>query len=561
MILDIQPTSESVRAACEHARPDFRLAFQDLGAPWQNFVISPYAARATVLGASTGKRFYPHELRVRIPMMQELNPETAVWEGGTVPRWDQGVLEEPKYFSFFQDQPHAAFNPNHRAQWRAHELLHGAVGFFWHPEMTRFEFYVTARINEMLPVVHWYGFDEAGKARCDAHRNQTFIREYCSACESLALPYWEQDASKRNQTDMFLELAEEMMHAESAACLREIESGRMVQRRQAHLDPSSDAIGYLRGHWPRVTAWSFGAWVERFLTPRDYVQDASELLARSQAVYEMLRAGELRFDVDSAAVLAEKRRAQDLAYRLLLTLEWVTPGQEAEAEDAAEAVFSHLEDVVHAEARLDLGQFEALEDLKAFVPAELVDMILSDGFIASKEAVQQVRAGVLSAYQVPHEVTDEECEAFVASEAFGAEGRLDARFAKFSGLEFLEFQAWLNSEPRQDVESDEFSILPEDVSELQLGDVRPHQTLLLREFHSAAISRVLEGFDELEEGQYWVARVVVRGDVRVMLLDETLHHILTQTFTDDFLEFEDELMELLDEGFLVYTRPVFPSPQ
>src|SRR5690554_4427421 len=154
------PTPEALVAALEASieagePAGLRALAPQMGAPMVDLTVTPLSARATMLGALSGRAFYQHELRLRQPMPEHLEPELAVWQAGTTPQWSDGVLAEPKYFSFFQDAPFPAFNPNHRRKWRAHELLHGASKFFWHPQMTRFELYVSARLNELLPIIHW----------------------------------------------------------------------------------------------------------------------------------------------------------------------------------------------------------------------------------------------------------------------------------------------------------------------------------------------------------------------------------------------------------------------
>ena len=99
---------------------------QTLGVPASDLCITPLGLAAAKLGAQVGTAFFHHELRVRLPMPKHLEPELAVWGEGTVPVWKDGILGEPKYFSFFQDAPFIAFNPNHRRKWPAHELVHGA---------------------------------------------------------------------------------------------------------------------------------------------------------------------------------------------------------------------------------------------------------------------------------------------------------------------------------------------------------------------------------------------------------------------------------------------------
>ena len=57
------------------------------------------------------------------------------------------------------------------------------VGWFWRPDQTRFEAYLGARLNELLPVVHWYGTAELLRRRCPAHRGGPIPVHTCAVCE------------------------------------------------------------------------------------------------------------------------------------------------------------------------------------------------------------------------------------------------------------------------------------------------------------------------------------------------------------------------------------------
>lgn len=560
LIHSLFATPHDIQRALNESREDLKAAFGNLGAPVDDFLATIYSARATMLGAACGKRFYHHELAVRIPMPEHLEPEVQVWDQGTLPVWQNGVLEEPKYFSFFQDAPHAAFNPNYRGQWRAHELLHGAVGFFWRPDMTRFEYYVAARINEMLPVVHWYGLDEVARPRCQAHRNQTWIREFCPHCEALSGPWWTHDPTTLNDIDPFIELARTYLELESAACAREIETARIVPNRTAHLDPSSDAIGYLRGHWNRCTGWSFGAWAERFLTSDDVFDSCDVLLENARHVFDQLLEGPLRFDPVDASRRAEKRLAQDLAYRALLVLEWSREGKEEIAEALMEPVLEHLEAVVHGDETLAPWTPEELNEV---VPGELVSILWSNGFTPDTPSITQVLEGLQTAFVSSANVlTTKTASMFVDSDEFKEAGRLDARFAKFASShamqdshvrpveDALRLEAWLQSEPRVDMIAEEFGAVPEALSEIQPGELRLHETLHRGTFHRDSLDEIGE-FEGLVDGYQEVARIRVRGAARILPVNDAIARVLENP--DSAAQSGDaELLNLLEHGFVVW---------
>ena len=57
-------------------------------------------------------------------------------------------------------------------------------------------------LSELLPVVHWYGFDELFRGRCPEHAGRVLYQEFCSACEArriAASPGWSFD-DVRNAT-------------------------------------------------------------------------------------------------------------------------------------------------------------------------------------------------------------------------------------------------------------------------------------------------------------------------------------------------------------------------
>ena len=156
-----------------------------LGAPAVELEASAISARIAIMAANEGRAFVHHEHRLSPLLPEEAQPELDVGLQGDelVPEeWREGVLHVPKYFSAFLEAPLPVFHPSHRAKWRPHELLHKLARFAWRPDVTRFEAYLSARLSELLPVVHWYGFDEIGRHACPDHQGHRPNRTHCDLC-------------------------------------------------------------------------------------------------------------------------------------------------------------------------------------------------------------------------------------------------------------------------------------------------------------------------------------------------------------------------------------------
>lgn len=307
------------------------LASVDAAVP--DFLLTPLSARVGAMGAQLGCLFFHHELRMRVPCPSALLPEVELQEPA-LPEWQNGILTEARYFSFGQDSQLQCFNPNHRRQWRPHELLHALSRFFWRPDMTRFELYLGARLNELLPVVHWYGWDEAFRPTCPRHLGQPRYELHCPACEAITTPYWALAQQPPELTRNLLDAASRHLQqglehwtSEWHTCLQELVSGRQQETPRGPLNASSDAVGYGLGHWNRLTAWSFGRWVEQFLIDGlDYFSSVEGLAGHLLRLHDQL------FTAPILLVPAKMRAGQlrrillDAAHRSCLALEWLGEG-------------------------------------------------------------------------------------------------------------------------------------------------------------------------------------------------------------------------------------------
>jgi hypothetical protein len=569
-----------------------------MGAPVLDMVVTPLSARAALLAARGGRAFFHHELRGRIPMPPEQVPEVAVWQDeATVPRWQQGVLEEPKYFSFFQDMPFPAFNPNHRRKWRPHELIHGALTFFWHPEMTRFEMYVGSRLNELLPVVHWYGFDEIFRPRCERHQGEVLYRRYCQACEDAARPYWETAAGWRSeQRDEAIGWAErgvEHFAEEWQACMHEIDTGEVCEVARPKLNASSDAVGYMQSHWNRATAWSFGVWVETFLKDGvDYFSSLQRYADHQARLGRQLLSGSVEADADSFETARGRRAVQDVAYRLYLALSWLEPGT-ARLREAEERLMPHLEQAAHHVHHIEedekLAEFSddvvldllgAFERTRGLFPDEIGQAMGALGYTWMEPqrfavaGASQVSEGLEQAVPLVCERVGEQLDAlavdFGRSEAFGSHGRLASRFARFladsgradeQAAELARFEAWAMAPPTRDRDAELFGAIPRNVDELAIrpGRLRLNTTLRRASFAPEVVARATadDGLADASE-DIAMARIFMRGELRMVVVDTAEAHILAavaagQPRHDWVADVDpDVLANLLENGFIVW---------
>lgn len=563
-----------------------------MGAPVLDSTVTPLSARAALLGARDGRAFYHHELRRRVPMPRGLEPEAQVWDGGTTPTWKDGVLEEPKYFSFFQDAPFPAFNPNYRRKWRPHELIHGSLGFFWHPEMTRFEFYVGARLNELLPVVHWYGLDEIFRPRCDRHQGTVLYSEYCRECETLARHYWDA-GDVESQRESALHWANEALdhfETEWSACQREIETGERHPTPRLKLDASSDSVGYLKGHWNRVTDWSFGVWVETFL--EDGVDYHSSLVSYADNLAKTTRemlGGEISVDTGTFCTRRCRRAVQDAAYQIYLALGWLDPGSSA-LDTVEQRLMPHLEQAAHHVHHMDedeqLADFtdevlfdmlSAFDSVSEHFPDEVAAAVPALGYTFEnpsffiEHALPQLEAGLQSGLpQTVSEIDDLRAAVagFAASDAFGDLGRFATRFGDWSSEEncgevasdVSDFEAWAMDLPRKDEEAELFGALPGNIDEFiaRPACLRLNSTLRRGSFAWRAAAKIISPGALPEGEQVELARIFMRGELRIIVDDPATKAILDAiaeaTPPIEWVEDCDleSLGGLLQNGFIVW---------
>lgn len=224
-----------------------------VGLPVGEVGASPFALRMAALAATRGASTVHGDLRRVTTWPRALAGE----EGTSDPehgQWDRGVLRLGKYQQFLQDEPFATFHPDHVSKWGPHELMHRACGFFYRPGCSRWELYLGSRLNELLPVVTWYGPEQAMRLDEGAFDREAAGRDPAARLEDAR--WLEEDARAlrvraRRGVALFKEgLAH--FERELAAIDEELATARRVRVAHPFLDASSDALAYVAGHHARL---------------------------------------------------------------------------------------------------------------------------------------------------------------------------------------------------------------------------------------------------------------------------------------------------------------------
>ena len=166
----------------------------------------------------------------------------------------------------------------------------------------------------------------------------TLKMQYLGHCE-VATDGAVADAKTRAAALWFASFGRAHLVEEMGAVTQELRTGRRVETVRPRLNASSDAVGYVRAHWNRLTSWGMGAWIELFLRPEeDYTTSVENLAARVARVTGQVVGGECPVDRASGAWRARRRRLQDLGMRALIAVERVGGA----TEDAAMPVLERL---------------------------------------------------------------------------------------------------------------------------------------------------------------------------------------------------------------------------
>ncbi len=287
------------------------------GAPHGEVVASPFGLRAVALAADAGAALVHHELRDHLgwPHDADVAEETLDPDHGT---WSRGVLLHGKYQGFLQDDPFAAFNPGHMAKWTPHELLHRAAAFCWREGQSRWELYLGARLNELVPVVLWYGVDQIGRrATVPFDRTEWSARPASPREDARWLDADDAELLAIARAGVPL-LRAGLAHfeAELAAIDAELAGSGPVRVPHAFLDASSDAIAYAAAHAGRLASRSVTRCFARLLRDgRDVFAHAGDYRDAVEQLHDALLFGTFTLDARRAAARRDARLLRDVLQR------------------------------------------------------------------------------------------------------------------------------------------------------------------------------------------------------------------------------------------------------
>lgn len=558
LVPDVSDPAAIARSALAHEPAPLTEVAAFLGAPAVELEANTVSARIAVAAANEGRCFVHHEHRLSPLLPEAARPEIDVGMGEDelLPEdWREGVLHVPKYFSAFLEAPLPVFNPSHRSKWRPHELLHKLARHAWRPDLTRFEAYLTARLSELLPVVHWYGFDEVGRHACPEHRGRRPDRTHCVRCERSLVSHWAWNADM-GHAEQAAAHALEHLRTELDACARELASGRAIATPRPGLDASSDAIGYLRGHWNRITAWSFGAWIERFSAAgRDHFESCADHLDHVRSLANtLLTAPFVLAPLEQREAARDRHTAADLAYRVLLHIETFDT-------DAAEDTLMPVVDALASGQRPDAVLGDLAQRLRALDPAT-AERTLAGGWswLPSTPGTRtSLRAGLRTA--LPRALAgfaDDVLDGFAEHDRTPSPTSLAHRGAAYLATQghpasaTAALEAWLRDAPAADLEAERFGALPDAAT--TEGTTRLNHTFRRMQTPAAALDAAL-GEPSSREGDVTVCAIRWAGQPRVLEEDDELRAALDAADAGSLRT--DEVTEtLLERGFIVWLPPV-----
>jgi hypothetical protein len=279
---------------------------------------SPFGFRACVMGLLAGATSVPHELRRPVRWNDEMIGGDEV-RSGDDSTWDAGVLRIGKYESFEQDARFVTHNPNHIAKWAPHELLHRACRFFWRRDMTRWECYIAARLNELAPVALWYGADEFVRLDRGGFDRKTAESSRFAELGDAAWLHCDESALRQRIRGEWRHVVAGLVRAEAefSAVDAELRTGRRQVVEHAFLDASSDARAYVVGHWNRLTARSFAELFEvAYEVGVDRFDEVVAYRRFVEAQWRRLLGEPLVVDDAVVSALLRKSDALDRAHRL-----------------------------------------------------------------------------------------------------------------------------------------------------------------------------------------------------------------------------------------------------
>ena len=390
--------------------------------PLAECVASPFALRAVAMGVAAGAT--SRHLELVEPVEHAAIRDAAIDEPAHH-RWERGVLRVGKYQGFMADAPFATFDPSHISKWGPHEMLHRAAGFFFARDATRWEHYLGVRLNELVPVVAWYGPEQAMRLR-EGEFDRKSAGESPNACLDDALWIRGERPIEELAREGAAILQSGVLHFERelAAIDRELSGGRRVRVAHPYVDLSSDATAYVVGHFDRLRDRALGDVLTH--VPRTIrCDDLGEYRDRIVAMFDALLFGTLEVDFNRHREQRGMREAWSVLHRAAMV------GESAAASAA-------VDEMVRAPDR-------AIAKLREALPEERARVVTCDGGTDERMTLGPLVEGLRATFPCSMAVlgdTRAHAEAFARSEVHRTRASLAQRFGEYvDGVDALDATA------------------------------------------------------------------------------------------------------------------------
>ena len=393
--------------------------------PLAEVLASPFALRAVALGVEAGASTRHLELAHRPdwPELLDVAPEVRdpAHDG-----WERGTLKSGKYQGFLADAPFAVYDPSHVSKWGPHELTHRAASFFWRADATRWEHYLGARLNELVPVVLWYGPEQAMRLDEGAFDRAAAGRAPAARIEDARWLSEDETALPVRASRAVTQLREGLAHFERelAAIDEELAHGRRVRAPHPMLDASSDATAYVVGHYDRLRSPALTSVLAGALPESLRFSDIGAYRDFVEALFDRLLFAPLSPDL----ARAEARRSGRALWDLLHRAAHLGEGMEAELEPLIDEARDAIEGSEEGRP-VDVGAWR--ERLSARLSEEEAALVLADGS-GEGRALDRLADGIASVAPCTAELLEPEALAdFAGSTALWDRAPLPLRLDRF----------------------------------------------------------------------------------------------------------------------------------
>ena len=287
------------------------------GAPALEVAASPFGMFAVTDACNDGVTHTHLEWRLPVAWPDDWStPDSVAYGDHDV--WEAGILHIGKYQSFLIDEPLTVYNPNHMAKWTSHEMLHRVCRFFWREDASRWEHYLGARLNELVPVALWYGLDEVLRGDDGGFDRAAAAARPWAADDAMQWTTLSDEALLARCHRAVRHVRWSLTHFEREwhAVQTELQTGARVPAPADGLDASSDALAYVVAHGPRLQSTTWRRLINGLLTDGVHYHSTVHAYAlHIEGCFDRLLFGVPSLDMAQATARRRARLLWDVAQR------------------------------------------------------------------------------------------------------------------------------------------------------------------------------------------------------------------------------------------------------